>query len=45
MFEPHFKMTSVPFERDISVEQLFPSSQFEEALARLLFAVSRRPWR
>lgn len=42
MYQAHFKMTRAPFERDLPVTQLFSFAQFEEALARVLFAVSRR---
>ena len=38
----HFKFTYNPFEREIASEFLYESSEFQEALARLLYSCQKR---
>src|SRR5690554_402376 len=42
MFMDHFGLQRAPFERDIASSALYESSQFKEALARLLITCRRR---
>lgn len=42
MFNEHFSFKFTPFERNIDVKYLYESSQFSEALARLVYACQRR---